>query len=290
MKNEKLHREFERLINYDVQDQNGTKVGTVHSIWADDYGHNLFLSVKTHWLFGRNHVIPAHTTTVNDKQRAIRLPFSEAKIKDAPSFDEKADLYPADEDRIYNYFNLKAPRYPAAAAAETEILKKAELAVKPEVKPMSEARYTTSDPMIREGEATMKLSEEQLKIGKREVVAGGLRLHKIVRTEVVSQPVDLKREKFVVERVPASGKADIEFETEDVFIPLRREEAVVEKESHIREDVRIRKESFTEKETVSGEIRTENVEIDEKATDPRFVEGKEVPASGRYEAKERSRR
>jgi uncharacterized protein (TIGR02271 family) len=111
-----------------------------------------------------------------------------------------------------------------------------------------------------------------------------MRLHKIVRKEVVTQPVELKREKFVVERVPATGHADHAFEDEDVFIPLRREEAVVEKENHVREEIRIHKEALTEKEMVSGEIRREDIEIDDKAEDRRYPRGtaREGKQSGLY--------
>jgi uncharacterized protein (TIGR02271 family) len=139
----------------------------------------------------------------------------------------------------------------------------------------------------------MKLSEEQLKIGKREVEAGGVRLRKIVRTETVNQPVELKREEIVIERVPASGTATTgaAFENEDVFIPLRREEAVVEKEAHVREEVRVSKKATTEQQNVSGEVRKEDVEIEQEGK-PRFGEAKEGErvAGTRYEPKERSRR
>lgn len=332
--NEQLHRELQRLVGYEVQDQGSTKIGTVHSLWADDTGHNMFVNVKTGWLSGGYHVVPVHTTSVNDKQQVIRVPFTEAKIKDAPSFDENANLLPADEERIYRYYGLQAP---ARAATETNIEKmktyttgtggmadaagragtaakgaaagaaatagaafargkekfatsetRAGLADRErEITPrlrqeatlrQGEERGRELEADLRENEASMKLSEEQLKIGKRDVVVGGMRLHKIIRTEKISQPVELKREKFVVERVPANGKADHEFEAEDVFIPLRKEEAVVEKESHVREEVRIHKEAFTEKETVSGEIRKEDVEIDDKARDPRFAKEGELIA------------
>ena len=114
-----------------------------------------------------------------------------------------------------------------------------------------------------------------------------MRLLKIVRKEVVTQPVELKREKFVVERVPATGKADHAFEDEDVFIPLRREEAVVEKEDHVREEIRIHKEALTEKEMVSGEIRKEDIEIDDKAEDRRYPLGtaKEAKRNALYGAR-----
>jgi uncharacterized protein (TIGR02271 family) len=217
MKIEQLQRDFERLIDYEVQDQSGKKIGTVHSVWTDELGHRLFLSVKTNWIFGKHHVVPAHSATVNDKQGAIRVPYTEAKIKDAPSYDEGSNLTVAETSRIYSYYGVQEPRFaekvaPKAAATTYAAAEK--------VAPAREA-------VMRDSEATMKLSEEELKIGKREVVAGGIRLHKIVRKETVSKPVELKREKFVIERVAATGKADHEFEDEDVFIPLRREEAVV---------------------------------------------------------------
>jgi uncharacterized protein (TIGR02271 family) len=272
-----------------VLDQKGARIGSVHSLWTDDQGHGLFLSLKTRWLFGRNHVVPFDMATVNTKQRTIRLPFTEAKIKDAPSFDEKADLMPVDKQVIYRYFGVQAPQWVASTATTTQ----QQQAPQPRATAAETTKTTLSstatarEPLVREGDATLKLSEEELKVGKREVIAGGMRLHKIVRKEVVTQPVELKREKFVVERVPATGHADHAFEDEDVFIPLRREEAVVEKENHVREEIRIHKEALTEKEMVSGEIRKEDIEIDDKAEDRRYPLGtaKEAKRNALYGAR-----
>ena len=47
------------------------------------------------------------------------------------------------------------------------------------------------------------LVEILAKVGKREVEYGGVRLRKVVKTEVVNQPVELTREEIVIERVPA---------------------------------------------------------------------------------------
>ena len=196
---------------------------------------------------------------------------------------------PADGTLIYRYFNMQ----PRSTEADLQSTEPAPLAAKETIKTTLSTKptlstgstSTTREPLVRDREATLKLSEEELKVGKREVIAGGMRLHKIVRKEVVSQPVELKHERFVVERVPATGKADHEFEDEDVFIPLRREEAVLEKQSHVREEIRIRKEMVTEKEMVSGEIRKEDVEIDDKAEDIRYPRGtsaKETRLAGRY--------
>jgi uncharacterized protein (TIGR02271 family) len=80
------------------------------------------------------------------------------------------------------------------------------------------------------------LSEEEVKIGKRTVGAGEVKLHKTVTTEQVNVPVELKREDAVVERVPAhemehTGKES--FQEERIEVPLTREEPVVEKETRV---------------------------------------------------------
>jgi uncharacterized protein (TIGR02271 family) len=104
---------------------------------------------------------------------------------------------------------------------------------------------------------------------------GGLRLRKIIRTETVNQPVELKREEVVVERVPgerarAEGKA---FEQEEIYIPLRREEAVVQKEAVVREQVNVRKRAETERQTVSEQVRKEDVEMDRSGRGTRAAGG-----------------
>ncbi len=109
------------------------------------------------------------------------------------------------------------------------------------------------------------LTEEQLKVGKRTVDAGQVRLRKIVRTEVVNQPVEVRREDVVVERVPAgevrSGAATSDFKEEVIDVPLTREEAVVAKEAHVTGAVRLNKTAATETQQVSETVRKEDVEV-----------------------------
>jgi uncharacterized protein (TIGR02271 family) len=87
------------------------------------------------------------------------------------------------------------------------------------------------------------LSAEEVKVGKRTVGAGEVKLHKTITTEQVNVPVELKHEDIVVERVPAheveAGKDS--FQEEQIKIPLSREEPVVEKEIRVTGGVRVRK-------------------------------------------------
>jgi uncharacterized protein (TIGR02271 family) len=109
----------------------------------------------------------------------------------------------------------------------------------------------------------MALHEEQLKVGKREVDSGVIRLRKIIHTERVTQPVEIKREDVVVERVPASEAKETgqPYSGQKQVIPLHREEAVIQKETNVREGVRVRKTEQTEKQNLSEQIRKEDVEV-----------------------------
>jgi len=233
--------ELNRFYDYDVFDKNEHHIGNVTGVWEDRNHRPAFIGGKTTWLFGKTHLIPLQGATIDADEGHIYVAYDEEKIKDAPSFEPDQQLSEADEMSIYRYYGLSGARFAG----------------------------TQPDPSVRrEGtsaeQATMQLTEEQLKVGKREVETGAVRLRKIVRTETVNQPVELKREDVVIERVPAneartsSGEA---FRQEEKVIPLHREEPVVEKESRVREEVRATKRTETERRNISEKVRKEDVEV-----------------------------
>lgn len=118
---------------------------------------------------------------------------------------------------------------------------------------------------VEKGEATtVPISEEQVNVGKRQVEGGGVRLRKVVRTETVNKPVTLEREDVVVERVSRSDAAvpGDAFREGEVYIPLKEEEAVVEKTSKVVGEVRVKKTHESETENVQETVRKEDVEVD----------------------------
>jgi uncharacterized protein (TIGR02271 family) len=235
-------RELNRYIGFDVYDKADNKIGTLDCLWSDHTGQPAFLGVKTGWIFGKTHVVPAKNAEVNEKSGIIRLPYPESLIKGAPAFDADMMLDEATERDIYNYYHEEFPM---------------------EERPRFDIG---SEPKAAE-ETRIPLREEELKVGKRQVEAGGVRLRKIVRTETVNQPVELQREEIVIERVAASdaGAASGEaFAEQDIFIPLRREEPVVQTESRVREEVRASKRTETERQQVSGNVRKEDVQVERK--------------------------
>ena len=136
------------------------------------------------------------------------------------------------------------------------------------VEPEISERTASAQPgeMSRESTIEVPLSEEEVKVGKRIVGAGEVKLHKTITTEQVNVPVELKREDIVIERVAAhevdsTGKEL--FQEEHIVVPLSREEPVVEKEVRVTGGVRVRKTEGVEKETIRETIRREDVNVDE---------------------------
>lgn len=237
-------------LESDVVGKNGERIGSVDALWADEQTDEpKFAAVKTGWLLGRSHIVPLENAELDRNQHVIRVPYSERQIRDAPHFPEDETISQSDERSIFAHYRGQPPSSEGGPPSEG-----------------IERGRRTSD--VNTGDIEMPLREEELNIGKREVEGDAIRLRKVVRTEVVNQPVELKREHYEVERVPASelkGTTAGEgrpFEEEDILLRERREEPVVEKSERVVGGVRAHREEETERRDVKGEIRREDVDID----------------------------
>ncbi len=98
---------LEQLIDYQVVDQNGDEIGSLHSLWSEpDTGAVEFLGVKTGWLFGHNHVVPAEKAELDESENVVRLPYTAMFIKEAPSISADSEISEAEEANIYQYYGL----------------------------------------------------------------------------------------------------------------------------------------------------------------------------------------
>jgi len=119
-----------------------------------------------------------------------------------------------------------------------------------------------ANPAVIPGGDTLRLEKEEMVVGKRDVDNGGVYLQKVVRTQDASQPVDLRREEFNIDRQPANQIVDnADFTPREVRIDLLRERPVVGTRNFVTETVRIRKQNQQDNQTVCEVVRRENVEI-----------------------------
>jgi stress response protein YsnF len=110
--------------------------------------------------------------------------------------------------------------------------------------------------------------EEHLKVGKREVVRGGVRVHQHVDTEREEETLRLREEhvdvdRRNVDRTLSPEEADRAFQEGSVEITERAEEAVVTKEAHVTGEVAVGKTSDVRTETVGADVRRTRVEVEQ---------------------------
>lgn len=116
--------------------------------------------------------------------------------------------------------------------------------------------------------------EEQLSVGKREVEAGAVRVHKDVVQEQVSIPVELRHEEVNVQTINTPDRplraGETAFQEQTYEVKLMGEEAVVSKTAVVTGEVVIDKTQTVEQRQISDSVRKERVEVEQvAATDVR---------------------
>jgi len=117
------------------------------------------------------------------------------------------------------------------------------------------------------GEEVIPVAEERLRVGKRDVSHGRVRIRSYVVETPVEEQVTLREERVAVERRPvdrALGDAEQAFQERTIEAEERGEEAVVSKEARITEEVVVRKEAEQRTETVSDTVRQTEVEVEDE--------------------------
>ncbi|MES2317144.1 MAG: YsnF/AvaK domain-containing protein [Pseudomonadota bacterium] len=111
--------------------------------------------------------------------------------------------------------------------------------------------------------------EEELKVGKREVDRGGVRIYQRVVETPVNESVGLREEHVNVERHPVNRPLDpadvAAFQETTIELRETAEEAVVEKTARVVEEVVVGKEVTQRNEQISDTVRRTEVEVEQIA-------------------------
>jgi len=135
------------------------------------------------------------------------------------------------------------------------------------------ASHTASTPTHASGAAsthhgdTIQVKEEQLHAEKRPVETGEVRVRKEVHTETKTLEVPVQHEEVVIERTPVHGRAAasdaVIREGEEIRIPVREEQVDVTKNAVVTEEVKVGKRVVQDTERVSGQVRKEEVHVEQ---------------------------
>jgi len=115
-------------------------------------------------------------------------------------------------------------------------------------------------------EQAIPVVEEELKVGKRSVQRGGVRVYSRVIEQPVEEQLSLREEHVRVERRPVDRPAtEADFRNPERVIEMTEtvEEPVVSKEARVREEVVIGKEADTRTETIRDTVRRTDVNVEQ---------------------------
>ncbi len=119
-------------------------------------------------------------------------------------------------------------------------------------------------------EEVIPVAEEELRVGKRDVSHGRVRVRSYVVETPVSEQVNLREENVTVQRRSVDrplAAGDRLFEDRTIEVEERAEEAVVAKEARVREELVVKKQVGERTETISDTVRHTEVDIeDERGT------------------------
>jgi uncharacterized protein (TIGR02271 family) len=275
-----------RVIGKDVYDESGEKIGSASEVYLDDEsGQPEWVTVRT-GLFGtKESFVPIRNADLTDD--GVRVPVSKTQVKDAPKIDTDGHLSPQEEQELYRHYGLDfgsgtgRDTYRTTDTTTDSTTGMATTGMTDTDR--GRAGYTDTDAPGTVGRDTsgpttddaMTRSEERLNVDTRSEEAGRARLRKYVVSENVTETVPVAREEVRVEREPITdanvGKAmdGPAISEEEHEVTLRAERPVVEKEAVPVERVRLDKETVTDQETVSADLREERIEVDGDTTTDR---------------------
>src|SRR5438309_9059315 len=131
-------------------------------------------------------------------------------------------------------------------------------------------------------EQVIPVYEEELKVGKRVLEEGHVRVRVYTVEHPVQEGVTLREERVAVERRPVdrplgTGHGEA-FQDRTINVTTHREEPVVSKEARVKEEIVVRKDADQRTETVRDTARRTEVKVeDDRATTTTPASGTPTP-------------
>jgi len=97
----------DEFAGYTVYDEHYEKIGKVDDLFVDENDRPEYLGVKMGLLGLKSTLIPWELCRVNERRQLIEVGAPKDQIKDAPTFDDDAEVSPELEERVYSHFGLQ---------------------------------------------------------------------------------------------------------------------------------------------------------------------------------------
>jgi uncharacterized protein (TIGR02271 family) len=264
------------VIGATAYDRDGDKIGKIgHVYYDDDTDQPKWVTVNTGFLGTSENFVPLAGAEISGDGN-VTVGYDKATIKDAPHIAEEGHLSPEDEQRLYRHYDLDYGDTDRVATtgdsgyADTNVTgrhaDRRDVSTGYDDRDRGTVGHDTSGPTT---DNAMTRSEERLNVGTETREAGRARLRKHVVTEQQQVSVPVSHEELRVEREPITdaNRGDAydgpSISEEEHEVTLRAERPVVSTETEAVERVRLGTETVRSEETVSGEVRKEEIEVDD---------------------------
>jgi uncharacterized protein (TIGR02271 family) len=245
-------------------DPAGDKLGTIDAIYLDnETGQPEWATVTSGLFTAKTAFVPlAQAQAMGD---SVQVPYDKDQVKDAPSMAADGQLS-QEEAELYRHYGLDYSEYRSDSGLPAGEHDRDDNGIYDDVQDTAVGR-DASGPTT---DQAMTRSEEELQVGTQTRETGRVRLRKHVVTETQQVTVPVQREELRVEREPitdanldaaTSGSAISEEEHE---VTLHEETPVVEKRAVPKERVRLDTETVTDERQVSEEVRKEQIRVDDQ--------------------------
>jgi uncharacterized protein (TIGR02271 family) len=247
--------QIERIAGADVRGPDDDKIGSAGRVYVNDTtGEPSWVTVSSGLFGNRVSFVPLQDAAWDGE--VLRVPYDKGLIKNAPNLDSDGHLTRDQEEQLYAYYGVDTA--PDGDLVPTGY----EGAGQPDMDSATDdaTHDATDDAMTR--------SEEHLEVDTEQHEAGRVRLRKYVVTEEQTVTVPVTREEVRVEREPITDAnrdaalAGEPISEADHEIVLHEDRVVVTTKAEPVERVRISAETVTEEETVVGEVRKEQIDVE----------------------------
>jgi uncharacterized protein (TIGR02271 family) len=232
-----------------LQDPNGDKIGTIDALYLDQQTDKPEWALVNTGLFGtKSSFVPLAGAAPRGEDVVVKV--DAQQVKDAPKMAPDEHLSEQQEAELFRHYGIDYTAEGSVTATDNA---------------RGAVGHDTSGPTT---DNAMTRSEEELRVGTAKHERGRARLRKYVVTEEVQQTVPVQREEVRIEREPITDAnvdqavSGPEISEEEHEVVLHEEEVVVEKRAVPKERVRLDKETVVDEQTVSEELRKEQIETD----------------------------
>jgi uncharacterized protein (TIGR02271 family) len=259
-----------------MMDRDGGLIGRIDAIYVDDQsGQSEWALVSLGAAGTKSTFVPIAQATIAGGE--VRVPYDKQLVTDAPGIQLDRHLSVAEERQLFRHYGLDydasqagTPPQGPGGTKDAGLPASAREASDDTIERDTDTdRETGREASGQMSDDAMTRSEEELRVGTQTRGRGRVRLRKYVTTEQEQVTVPVRREKLQLEHEPPTD-ANVEAATSGPKVTdsghevvLHEEQPVVEKRVVPKERVRLDKDTVTDQQQVTEEVRKEQIDIDD---------------------------